>query len=810
MSFKSTSCRLLVLLLILASAKVENVLGQTGLNSNPELEGDQYFEAEQYYRAAQFYQLTIENDSSNHEAAFKLAESYRLQFDYKDALSWYQYVSRSSESLYPEATYLQAVMLKHLGRCTQAMKILDSLTSSSSGVPLSILEKAENLRISCREWLTAKAVNNVIEIVKLPEPVNSENYDYAPVLLGSDSSLLITSTRFSGKQKISYRFGENNANFFQFRHKEDEWKEELKFSKLLNTKASEGSGSYSTTRNEFYYTFCPENEPCQIYLTSKESSNWKSATPLSSPINLEGYNSKHPAITSSGDTLFFSSDRKGGMGGLDIWMSIRTSNGEWTTPVVLDITINTSGDEVTPHYLPSEDHLFFGSNGHSGYGGMDLFMVSDFSDSSRRLKAQLSAPFNSNADDSYLILGSRAGYLASNRQGDFDIYSFHRRDSQSWLNYLAGLEGTISISEDIRSQNGLYLKSNEVLPNELTDWIRVQSVSQKRLASGSTRFVLNSDVSDIRFREYQLNRQKDSTRTFTVTNDDQQSSNNEDALVLATFSFDSLELGDTGVISGRLLKSSNPEIPLKEQALQLLDAQSQPLKVSSSNTNGSFRFVNLRSDTDYSLVLVPNNGADTVLLTDFKITESQSYAVAQIFEPIYFDFNQHRLRPEAKKVLELLAQLYQSSPNLSIEINAYTDSLGNAQYNYLLSQERGEAAFQYLIDQGVDRAALVLNAKGISTSYKSTNAYVSQQLNRRVEFTIFGLDNELKLTAVNRILRPKVELSSLLQRTGMTVEELHSLNGRPVDALQPYKPLRIPAIEIPENNELFYRIIDIN
>ncbi|MEM9675843.1 MAG: OmpA family protein [Bacteroidota bacterium] len=799
-----------MLLIILVSAKVESVLGQTGLNSNPELAGDQFFEAEQYYRAAQFYQLTIENDSSNLEAAFKLAESYRLQFDYKDALSWYQYVSRSSESLYLEATYLQAVMLKHLGRCSQAMKILDSLTNSSSGVPLSILEKAENLRISCREWLTAKAVNNVIEIVKLPEPVNSENYDYAPVLLGSDSSLLITSTRFSGKQRISYRFGENNANFFQFRHEEDEWKEESKFSKLLNTKASEGSGSYSTARNEFYYTFCPENEPCQIYFTSKESANWKSATPLSSPINLEGYNSKHPVITSSGDTLFFSSDRKGGMGGLDIWMSIRTSNGEWTTPVVLDTTINTSGDEVTPYYLPSEDLLFFGSNGHSGYGGMDLFMVSDFSDSSRRLKAQLSAPFNSNADDSYLILGSRTGYLASNRQGDFDVYSFHRGQSQSWLNYLAGLEGTISISEDISSQKGLYLKSDEVLPNELTDWIRVQSVSQKRLASGSIRFVLNSDVSDIRFREYQLNRQKDSTRTFTVTNVDQQSSNNEDALVLATFSFDSLELGDTGVISGRLLKSSNPEIPLKEQSLQLLDAQGQPLKVSSSNTNGSFRFVNLRSDTDYSLVLVPNNGADTVLLTDFKITESQSYAVAQIFEPIYFDFNQHRLRPEAKKVLESLAQLYQSSPNLSIEINAYTDSLGNAQYNYLLSQERGEAAFQYLIDQGVDRAALVLNAKGISTSYKSTNAYVSQQLNRRVEFTIFGLDNELELTTVTRILRPKVELSSLLQRTGMTVEELHSLNGRPVDALQPYKPLRIPAIEIPENNELFYRIIDIN
>jgi len=813
MSFnaKPHSGQFLVMLSLMANAWVANVFGQTGLNVNPEFQGDQYFSAEQYFRAARYYEATLEADSSNYEVAFKLAESYRLQFDYTNALSWYQYVSGNSQQLYPEATFLQAVMLKQLGRCKKSIEVVNSLLGNTGEVPARTQEQADALKKSCEEWLIAQSVSNHLSLVKLGEPINSSNYDYAPVLLGSDSALLITSTRFSGKQKMSYRFGENNANFFQFTMLNGSWKTENGLPKVLNTRASEGSGSYCATRGEFYFTFCPENEPCQLYYTWKKSGEWQNPLAVSSSINLAGYNSKHPAITPQGDTLFFASDRPGGKGGLDIWMSLRTKEGEWTPPVCLDTLVNTSADEVSPFFLPQEDLLVFGSKGHQSYGGMDLFYVSDFSNLAQRLRVQLPDPFNSSTDDSYLILGNGTGYLTSNRGGNFDIYRFARNRSQSWENVLAGVLPAMIVSEETNSNN-YFPRSDDisVLPEELNSWVRVQTVSQKRLASGSTRFVLNSDVNDIRFREYQLSRQQDSTPTFTVIANSTEPLSDENSILLATFSFDSLELGEKGVITGKLSSAAKPEVPVREQSLQLLDAQGQLLKVSSTNTDGDFRFVNLSSNTEYSLALVLNSAEDSVLLKNFRIEENPAYELAQTYEPIYFDFNQDRLRPEAKKVLESIADLYQSNPSLSIEINAYTDSLGNAQYNYLLSQQRGEEAFQYLISQGVDRASLVLNAKGVSTSYKSTNAFVSQQLNRRVEFTIFGLENDLKQKAITRILRPKVELKTLLQRTGMTVKELHSLNGRPVDALQPYKPIRIVPTDIPDYKELFYQVIDIN
>lgn len=803
--------RMLLLISGIVCGVISRGAGQSGLVNNPEKLGDQYFSAKQYFRAAQYYQAALRGDSTNYSAAYKLAESFRFQLDYAQALHWYRLVYRSSASSSLEAGYYQALMLKNLGRCGEAIPLLEDILNSIQPVPQVDRVKAEELILGCQELSLDRQASDGITIIKLDEPVNSTYYDYAPVLLGNDSSLSITSTRFAGKQKLSYRFGENNANIFTFKRQNEVWSSTSELAKVINTRSSEGSGSYSKQRKEYYFSYCPTDEPCKILYTRQSNGKWSSVKPLSASINLVEYTAKHPAISATGDTLFFVSDRPGGQGGLDIWLSLRLAQDQWATPICLDTLVNTIGDEVTPYYSSQENLLVFASNGHKGYGSMDLFLVKDYSQSADRFRSHLPVPINSSADDSYLILGDEDGYLASNRHSNFDIYTFTRPTDQAWLDYLLRLVPTLTFSENSTGiYQDSYIKPDLTFSRQINDWVTVQTVKQKRLAGGATRFVLNSDVSDIRFQQYQQRRlQEPIQNPYSIEKFNDRNAKEIEEVLLASFSTEAADDNRSSIVKGTLRKG-NESVPFAEQVLELRDKEDKLLKVTTTNSEGAFRFVNVEPNSTYSLVLGDVAPIDSIVLSELAIEENKEYNFTQNYEPIYFDFNQEKLRPEAKKTMEMLAELYRQNPDISIEINAYADSLGNAEYNYLLSQKRGEAAFRYLIDQGVDRAALVINAKGVSTAYTSTNSFVSQQLNRRVEFTIYGLESALNNEIVTRIPRPKVDLATLLQYTNMTVEELHNLNGRPVDEIQPFKPLRVVNSTNSISRQLFYEIVDIN
>ncbi len=786
-------------------------LGQGSMAQSPERNGDQYFLAEQYFRASQFYQLALKRDSNNYELAIKLAHSERHQFNYAKAAKWYHYAQNSSGDFSVKAAYYQALMLKNIGRCDQAYLWLDSLLDSSQPEARVLKLEAEQLKQSCQEIdLTSRNIESIV-VSPLDSTVNSQNYDYAPVIMNGDSVLILTSTRFAGKQKISYRFGENNANFFTYRLQGHQFIDTSAFVSTINTKSSEGAGCYVESRKEFYFTYCANNQPCQIYFIAFEGLDWSKPAPLPASINQEKTESKHPSVSISGDTLFFTSDRAGGQGGLDIWMSIRTDENQWISPVCLDSLVNSPSDEVTPYYHSQEDQLYFSSNNQRGFGGMDLFSISDFSSAKKRARGHLPKPINSSADDSYLVLGHRSGYLASNRNGNFDIYRFKKVRNQSWFQFLLGIPSLPNESEVewVATTPTNRIRRADYLNSELNDWIWVNSAQQKRLSSGATRFILNSDVSDIQMKQYQQKQKQEVVAqnvevVRTVVGPDADST-----LTLTRFSTDSSDAELVSIVTG-LVAVSITQQPFAEQTIELRGSNGELLKTSTTNEAGEFRFVNLPANSVYSISLASAEAQDTINVSNLLLQTESEFIFSQNFESIYFDFNQHKLRSESVKVLDALAEFYQANPEVSIEINAFTDSLGNDVYNLLLSRKRGEAAFNYLINSGVDRSALAINANGVSTAYTSTNAYVSQQLNRRVEFEIFGLKTPFFNEVTTKILRPNIALSQLLESTLITREDLSELNGRPLDVLEPYKPIRVYKNEITEGNSLFYQIIDIN
>ncbi|RME97027.1 MAG: hypothetical protein D6772_10995, partial [Bacteroidetes bacterium] len=209
------------------------------------------------------------------------------------------------------------------------------------------------------------------------------------------------------------------------------------FSATINGQMHEAILTFSPDGQEVYFT---RNQPgalseknplhlLEIMIARKDSTGqWSQLEPL--PFNDHQYSTAHPALSADGQRLFFSSDRPGGFGGTDIYVSQRMGR-SWSTPVNLGPKVNTEGDELFPFFHASGE-LYFASDGQLGLGGQDIFRVEELGPGQWGRVENLGVPINSAADDFGLILNESAqlGYFTSNRvggKGDDDIYAFRPR-----------------------------------------------------------------------------------------------------------------------------------------------------------------------------------------------------------------------------------------------------------------------------------------------------------------------------------------------------------------------------------------------
>jgi outer membrane protein OmpA-like peptidoglycan-associated protein/tetratricopeptide (TPR) repeat protein len=161
-----------------------------------------------------------------------------------------------------------------------------------------------------------------------------------------------------------------------------------------------------------------------LYISEYKDGNWSLPTllPFSSPDTWDGC----PAFSLDGKTLFFSSFRPGGQGGADLYRVTKDANGAWGAVTNLGSSINTDGEDMFPS-MSEDGKLYFASTGHTGFGGLDLFVATV--SGGKATVENLGVPMNSTGDDFALVFKDKAdGYFSSNRaggKGDDDIYSFH-------------------------------------------------------------------------------------------------------------------------------------------------------------------------------------------------------------------------------------------------------------------------------------------------------------------------------------------------------------------------------------------------
>lgn len=262
------------------------------------------------------------------------------------------------------------------------------------------------------------------EIKITPVDVNTDQDDFAPVPLKGAMQLMYTSsasTPFSGS---------GHQNVWTADRISTGWGNIRPAGDSLGF--GEQSGSATLTPDGNFMIFAayewdddvPTNRPIgrtDLYSAEKVNGTWTNVRNLGPVVNSEFWDSQ-PWLSSDGRTLYFASDRPGGRGGADIYMSRRTASG-WSAPVNVATPVNSALDDMTPSLSPDNKFLFFSSNGHGGVGGFDLFVASGGDGSWSKLE-NLGTPINSAANEHYYasIANSKNAMFSSDRDGTFDIY----------------------------------------------------------------------------------------------------------------------------------------------------------------------------------------------------------------------------------------------------------------------------------------------------------------------------------------------------------------------------------------------------
>ncbi|MEY4308280.1 MAG: hypothetical protein RL422_483 [Bacteroidota bacterium] len=375
--------------------------------------------AQRYYRAA--------------ETNYFVAESYRLSNRIQYATPYYLIAKEKGYEDKNINLHL-AYAAKANGKYADARKYLKEFIDSKPSRELVVKAEIELDNLPAVE-----------EYSKKPSPVkiqglvgNTNQAEFGPIKLGDE--LILTSSK---KPLIYKNNGLPFLGLYKARLKSPSEIEKLELfsANLLDANANEGTPAFSKDGNTMVFArgnSGKSKDPSpdvDLYISTKRDGNWSTPERLaiSDSIGWDG----SPAFSRDGKTLYFSSNRRGGKGGLDLYRAPMDNSGRFGRPINLGSTINTRGNEIFP-YVSEDGKLYFSSDGHPSLGGLDLFVASRSGDEIQ--VEHLGIPINSVGDDFGLFLAdSTQGYFSSNRvggKGDDDIYYFESTGSEDrwWSN----------------------------------------------------------------------------------------------------------------------------------------------------------------------------------------------------------------------------------------------------------------------------------------------------------------------------------------------------------------------------------------
>ena len=272
------------------------------------------------------------------------------------------------------------------------------------------------------------------------EGISTPENEYLPMITADNQMAFFTrETKMAGERNTLIQADKYKEKFMFSRLQADgKFDSGEEMPEPFNLNDNEGGATLTVDNKTLYYTVCKYNTNntyynCDIYYSELVDGEWTPIKSVSDKINMPTTWESQPSISSDGKTLYFVSDRPGGYGGYDIYKSVKNDSGEWSAPINLGPTINSSGNEKSPFIHPDGKTLYFSSDGWMGMGGYDIFYSHLNADGTWSKPVNIGYPINSPDDEVgfFVSTDGQKGYFASNKlkgPGGWDVYSFDLYD----------------------------------------------------------------------------------------------------------------------------------------------------------------------------------------------------------------------------------------------------------------------------------------------------------------------------------------------------------------------------------------------
>jgi len=334
--------------------------------------------------------------------------------------------SSSEEGASPLTYYYLGLLYQKTYRFAEAISSLKSLKLIKAPTDKDYPANVDHIIAQCNSGKMFIMAPSNAKIINLGDSINGAFSDYNPLVLQDESSVVFTSRHPGLNNNTALADGQYHASIYvSYINKDSGWTNAKPYDMSLNFMQDNACSSI-TPDGQQMIVYCSGDKGGQLYISHMGDEHWEAPEKIGSDVNTIGTQS-NACMSPDGATLYFVSDRPGGIGGKDIWRCIKLPNGNWSRALNLGKTVNTAYDEETP-FMHADGHtFFFSSQGHNSMGGYDIFFSQVLDSGKFSEPFNLGYPINTPDDEIHfsLSLDGKNGYFNSNRpdgKGKQDIY----------------------------------------------------------------------------------------------------------------------------------------------------------------------------------------------------------------------------------------------------------------------------------------------------------------------------------------------------------------------------------------------------